>query len=148
MKHPFIILLFIGLLALTRQVHPADRAVSLITSDDCPMETISALDIRKAYLGIRVSFDERPIEAFRLTSDEALNRVFFQSVVAMSEKTYERRRLLLFVKYGQPRPREFDAVDKLVAAVQSAPCSIAYVWEHKVAQDKGVKAIKVLWQEN
>ena len=112
------------------------------------METISALDVRKAYLGIRVNHEGHAIDGFRLKNDDKLNQIFFQSVVAMSERTYERRRLLLLLKYGQPRPREFDSVNSLVAAMNEAPCSIGYLWRRDVETGDGVKEIRVLWQEN
>ena len=141
-------IVFVCLLALQQQVNAADDAVLLVTSSDCPMETISALDVRKAYLGIRVSHEGHAIDAFRLKNDHKLNQIFFQSVVAMSERTYERRRLLLLLKYGQPRPRDFESVDSLVAGLKEASCSIAYLWQHDVDTRDGVKGIRILWQEN
>jgi len=75
------------------RANAADRAVVLVTSRDCAMDTIIALDIRKAYLGIVVSYEGHVIRPFRLSNDEQLNQIFFQYVVAMSEKTYERRLL-------------------------------------------------------
>ena len=148
MSSRFSTTVFVCLLALLQQANAADQTVVLITSSDCPMETISALDFRKAYLGIRVNHEGHAIDGFRLKNDDKLNQIFFQSVVAMSERTYERRRLLLLLKYGQPRPREFDSVNSLVAAVKEAPCNIAYLWQRDVDTRDGVKGIRVLWQEN
>jgi hypothetical protein len=141
-------ILFVCLLALQQQANAADDTVLLVTSGDCPMETISALDVRKAYLGIRVNHGGHAVGAFRLKNDDKLNQIFFQSVVAMSERTYERRRLLLLLKYGQPRPREFESVSKVVTALKEAACSIAYLWQRDVDTRDGVKGIRVLWQEN
>ena len=137
-----------GALAVVSTADAADRDVVLVTSMDCAMDTISALDIRKAYLGIGVSYEGHSIRAFRLKGDEQLNQIFFQSVVAMSEKTYERRLLRLLLKYGQPRPREFDNAGDVAAAITENPCSIAYMWQSDAEALAGVKAIKSLWQEN
>jgi hypothetical protein len=144
----FPTILIVCLLALLQQAHAANNTVLLGTSDDCPMETISALDVRKAYLGIRVHHEGHAVDGLRLKNDDKLNQIFFQSVVAMSERTYERRRLLLLLKYGQPRPREFESVSGLVTALKEAPCSIAYLWQRDVDTGDGVKGIRVLWQEN
>ena len=95
-----------------------------------------------------MNHDGQTIDAFRLKNDDKLNQIFFQSVVAMSERTYERRRLLLLLKYGQPRPRGFESVNSLVTALKEAPCSIAYLWRRDVDTRDDVKGIKVLWQEN
>ena len=141
-------IVFVCSLVLLQQAKAADDAVLLVTNGDCPMETISALDVRKAYLGIRVHHEGHAIDAFRLKNDNKLNQIFFQSVVAMSERTYERRRLLLLLKYGQPRPREFGSVSSLVTALKEVTCSIAYLWQRDVDTRDGVKGIRVLWQEN
>jgi hypothetical protein len=144
----FPTILIVCLLALLQRANAADDAVLLVTSGDCPMETITALDVRKAYLGIRVNHEGHAVDGFRLKNDDKLNQIFFQSVVAMSERTYERRRLLLLLKYGQPRPLEFGSVNNLVVAVREAPCNIAYLWQRDVDTRDGVKGIRVLWQEN
>lgn len=136
------------MLALLHQAHAADRVVVLATSTKCEMETISALDIRKAYLGIGVSYGENSIRAFRLNNDAQLNQVFFQSVVVMSEKTYERRILLLLLKFGRPRPQAFESAADAAAAISQLPCGIVYMWQSDVEEQAGMKAIKILWQEN
>ena len=96
-------LIFAGtVLANLQAAEAADRAVVLITGKSCAMNSISTLDIRKAYLGIGVSYNHINIRAFRLKNDTQLNQIFFQSVVAMSETTYERRLLQSLLKYGRP----------------------------------------------
>jgi hypothetical protein len=144
----FALVTLVSVLALLQQAHAADRVVVLVTSSDCAMEAISTLDIRKAYLGFGVSYEEKSVRAFRLGNDTKLNQIFLQSVVAMSEKTYERRLLLQLVKYGQPRPREFGSVSELAAALKEGPCNIAYMWQSDLKERTGIKGIKVIWQEN
>ena len=140
--------LVVGLLQLLQSADAADRVVVLVTSSDCEMETITALDIRMVYLGLGVSYEGQNVRAFRLNNDENLNQVFFQSVVAMSEKTYERRLLQLLLKYGRPRPRAVESPAELAAAMMEVPCNIAYMWQADAEEYAGIKAIKVLWQEN
>jgi len=142
------IALFVILSTLATHGLAADRAVVLVTGSACAMDEISALDVRKAYLGIGVSYKGQSLRAFRLNNDQQLNRIFYQSVVAMSEKTYKRRLLSLLLKYGRPRPREFDEPDELVAALTDIQCSIAYLWKSDAETAAGIKAIRVLWQEN
>jgi len=137
-----------SVLAILPSAYAADRTVVLVTSRDCAMDSIVALDIRKAYLGIVVSYDGHVIRPFRLSNDEQLNQIFFQYIVAMSKKTYERRLLRLLLQHGQPRPREFDFAADVAAAVIENPCSIAYMWKSDAEAWAGIKAIKSLWQEN
>lgn len=136
------------LLAILPAANATDRAVVLVTDKTCGMKTISGLDIRKAYLGIGLSYEGRNIRAFRPSSDEQLNQVFYQSVVVMSKKSYERRLLRMLLKYGRPRPREFDTVDGIAAAVIENECSIAYMWLNDAEARSELKIIKTLWQEN
>ena len=135
-------------LAILQQADAADRVVVLVTGEECAMDTISALDVRKAYLSIGVSYEGQSIRALRLNNDERLNQIFYQSVVSMSERTYERRLLLLLLKYGRPRPQHFESAEDLAAAVAEIPCSIAYMWQSDAEARAGIKAIKILWQEN
>ena len=148
MSPKFTSLLVVSLLAILQPAHAADRVVVLATSTACEMETISALDIRKAYLGIGVSYNGKSIRAFRLNNDDQLNQVFFQSVVVMSEKTYERRLLLLLLKFGRPRPQEFESAADVAAAITQVPCGIVYMWQNDAEAQAELKAIKILWQEN
>jgi hypothetical protein len=112
------------------------------------METISMLDIRKAYFGIAVSYQGHVVRAFRLNSDVDLSRVFFQTVVAMSEKSYERRLLSMLLKYGTPRPPEFEDVAALAAALRRSDCGIAYLWLDDVTSEKNLRSIRLLWQSD
>ena len=74
------------------------------------------------------------------------SRIFYQTVVAMSQKSYERRLLSMLLKYGTPRPQEFDDVDKMVAAISHSDCGIAYMWSDDAASHDAVKSIRLLWQ--
>ena len=148
MRLRFAIILVATLLAMQPQAGAADRAVVLVTNNICSMDSISTLDIRKAYLGIGVSHEGKVVRAFRLTGDEQLNRIFFQTVVAMSERTYERRLLSALLKYGRPRPLEYKSVSEVVEALNSAPCGVVYMWETDADAQAGMKVIKILWRES
>ena len=101
---------------------------------------------RKAYFGIAVSFQENSVRAFRLNNDEALDQVFYQTVVAISERSYERRLLSMLLKYGTPRPQVFEDVQSLSAALLESKCGIAYMWGKDAESLPGIKHIRLLWQ--
>jgi hypothetical protein len=140
-----LVAIAIFLLATSAQ---AERSVVLVTNKSCPMQAISMLDVRKAYYGVAVSYKEVSIRAFRLNNDDALNQVFYQSVVSISEKSYERRLLSMLLKYGTPRPQEHDDVEALVAAISRTDCGIAYMWQSDAAAHDVLKTLRVLWKEN
>jgi len=123
----------------------ADRTVVLVTGESCPVEKLDALDVRKVYLGIAVSLDGNHIRPLRLTGDEQLNRIFFQSIVAMSRKSYEKRALSLALRSGTPRPAEIDDLDVALDIVRRVECSIVYAWSDELAGRDGIKILQPLW---
>ncbi len=125
----------------------SSETVVLVTGEACPLTTISTLDVRKAYLGVMVTIDGRRLRPILMRGDEKLEQVFYQSVVAMSKKSYERRRLSLALKYGTPRPAEFDDVAAASEALRSEECAITYLWGRDAESLQGVKTIKLLWQD-
>jgi hypothetical protein len=125
----------------------AETAVVLVTGSESPIEDISSLDIRKAYLGTPVHIGGYSVRAFRQGGDEQLNNIFLQSVMAMSQKSYERRLLSLVIKFATPRPTVVNSNDELVDLLVRYPSSIAYMWKRDAKADPRVKIVRTLWQE-
>ncbi len=123
------------------------ESVVLVTAETCPVESISTLDLRKAYLGVAVSVDGQRIRPILMRGDDRLEQVFYQSVVAMSKKSYERRRLSLALKYGTPRLAEFDEVSIVSEALRGDECAMTYLWRRDAETIPGIKIIKLLWQD-
>ncbi len=123
------------------------ETVELVTGATCPLDSLSTLDMRKAYLGVVVRVDGRRLRPILMRGDEKLEQIFYQSVVAMSKKSYERRRLSLALKYGTPRLEEYDDVAAVGEALHSDDCAITYLWGRDAEALQGVKTIKLLWQE-
>ena len=136
----------IALLLLLPGTAAAARAVVLVTNESCPVSQLSNLDIRKAYLGVSVSVDGYGIRPLRLVADPELNQIFFQAIVAMSEKSYERRALSLAVKFGTPRPEEFTVLDEALDALRRTTCGVLFLWGREASTADGNKMIKVLWR--
>ena len=122
-----------------------ERSVILLTNGRCPVSTLSNLDIRKAYLGVSVSVKDERIRPLRLVSDTELNQVFFQTIVAMSEKSYNRRALSLTVKFGTPRPKEFTSLDEALDDLQRSICGVIFLWARD-ADLPETRELRVLWQ--
>lgn len=144
----YSIILLVVFLAATLQVAWADHVMVLVTSRDSPVTKLSALDIRKAYLGIRVEVAETTIRPIRLSEDSHLNDVFMQSVIAMSERSYERRLISLTLKFGQPRPEEVETPEDLIRELENSEAGIGYMWQEDAIGDPRVRIVRVLWQEH
>ena len=135
-------------LLLSAGVAADNHSVVLVTNDRCPVSDLSRLEIRKSYLGVNVRVDDQPIRPLRLVGDPELDQVFFQTVVAMSEKSYERRALSLALKFGTPRPAEHESVEQALAALQRTPCGVLFLWEDDVEASSNTKKLRVLWRGN
>lgn len=131
---------------LTGAAASADSVV-LVTGDQCPVDDMSTLEVRKAYLGVTVKVDGRRLRPILMHGDDKLEDIFYQSVVAMSKKSYERRRLSLALKYGTPRLDEFDDLSEVSQALRSEECAITYMWGHDAEALPGIKTIRLLWQD-
>ena len=142
-----VILFTFGLLLLPHVVVAEERSVVLVTNRHCPVTELTGLEIRKAYLGVTISIGGEIIRPMRLTADEELNKIFFQAIVAMSEKSYERRALSLALKFGTPRPAEYSSLVVALEAVERLPCAILFVWARDAGNDEEIKTIKTLWQQ-
>ncbi len=147
MSRLFAASLTLSLMLCWMAVRGAEQVV-LVAGEKSPIENLSPLELRKAYFGIVVRYDNQIIRPFRNSSDSQLNRIFLQSVVAMSERSYERRLFSLTLKSGRPRPKEFTDQDDLVRALRDYPYCISYMWRSDAERLIGIKVIKLLWQEN
>jgi hypothetical protein len=123
------------------------ETVVLVTGEACPLTEISMLDLRKAYLGVAVHVEGQQLRPMLMRGDEKLEQIFYQSVVAMSKKSYERRRLSLTLKYGTPRLAEIDDIATVSDALRSRECAVTYLWGRDAESVEGAKTIKLLWQD-
>jgi hypothetical protein len=139
--------LFVGAAWFLAGAAASADSVVLITGEGCPVDDISALDVRKAYLGVTVRADGSRLTPILMRGDDKLEGIFYQSVVAMSKKSYERRRLSLALKYGTPRLDEVDELSAVSEALRREECAITYMWEHDAETLPGVKTIRLLWQD-
>ena len=125
----------------------ADDAVVLVAHVDSPIDEISLLDVRKAYLGISVTISGHTVRPLRQSDDERLNLILLQTVLAMSQRTYDRRLLSMMLKYGTPRPPELDDQDAVFKQLAEHPHSISYMWKSDAESNAQLKMLRVLWQE-
>jgi len=125
----------------------ADDTMVLVTSSESPITDISSLDIRKAYLGISVRIAGSTVRPILQLDDDRLNLIFLQSVIAMSQKSYDRRLLSMMLKFGTPRPGKADSREALIETLQGNPYAIGYMWKSDAESDARVRTVKVLWQK-
>lgn len=124
----------------------ADHQVVLVAAASSPLRNIDSLALRKIYLGYSVKHDGINVKGLRNTGDEALNRIFYQNVVSMSEKLYFHRTQSHTLRQGVPRPDEYHSLDELINALTGNPYSISYMWKESAEESPNIKILRVLWE--
>ena len=132
---------------LCMKVSWAEHQIVLVAASTSPLQEINSIELRKIYLGFTVIRDGHVIKGLRNNIDEEINRIFLQTVVAMSEKSYMRQQLSLSLRKGIPRLLEYDEVEDLVKALSSNPYSISYMREDTAQREPDVKVLRVLWEK-
>ena len=145
MSSRFVAIFSAALLFLVSGTAAAERSVVLVTNKGCPVSNLTNLELRKAYLGVSVSVDEHIIRPLRLTTDPELNQIFFQTIVAMTERSYRRRALSMTLKFGTPRPQEYSSLEKALDDLQKSVCSVIFLWAVDVTANEQ-RVLRVLWQ--
>jgi len=142
----FILLFAAAALLLPIDDARAERTVVLVTGKTCPVSELSSLDVRKAYLGVAVRVDGHRLTPIQFVGDELLDQVFYQSIVSMSHKSYERRALSLAIKYGTPRPLKAESSADVAEAIEEYKCGIVYLWKEDADRLTMVRTVRTLWQ--
>jgi hypothetical protein len=136
--------------APTRAADPArtaEQTMVLIVSRDSPVAHLDVIDVRKLFLGLTVMSNGRQLRALDNRSDDKLRQAFLQNVIAMPERSYERRLLSITLQQGAHRPEAFEATPALLGAVAADPSAVSVAWATDVAQDHRIRVLRVLWRD-
>lgn len=139
-----ILLLSIGLFG---PALPATQTVVLVVRADSPVKDLNSVTLRKLFLGVPVLIDGKSLHPIRNRSDERLDDIFLQQVVAMSQQAYERQILVGVNRQGWLRPAEVYDLDRVTEALYADPQAISYMWLRDVAQNPRLKVLRVLWSD-
>jgi hypothetical protein len=124
----------------------SERALVLVTSAASDLDQLSPPEVRRLYLGAPVSRNGQSLEPLRNLSDEALQEVFLQRVVYLSERAYERQIISRVFRLGGKRPVAFDDSAQLVDALRASPGTVSYMWADEVPADAGLTVLVELWR--
>jgi hypothetical protein len=134
------------LLCLGPHAFAADRLV-LIVSASSPVAALNSLEIQKLFLGLTVKAAGEVLHPLRNESEELTRQIFFQTIISMSETTYERRVLALTLQQGRTAPPRFHNTKMLLDAVADDPAAVSYAWAADVAKNPRIKTLRVIWHE-
>ncbi|MBS0579489.1 MAG: hypothetical protein JSR36_09515 [Proteobacteria bacterium] len=144
MRRAFLYLL---LLSVSGLLHGGQKSVVLIARADSKVSDLDSLTVRKLFMGWPVLVNGGPLHAIRNRSDEQLDEVFLQQVVAMSQSAYERQILTGLNRQGSIRPEDVTSQERVLQELLTDPNAVSFAWLRDVAHNPKIRVIRVLWSE-
>lgn len=125
------------------------KQLVLVSNVNSDFQSVSLSDIRKAYLGVPVSYHGKLLVPLINLSDESLYEVFLQKVMYMSAQAYQREVTRRFIHAQGLRPKIYRNKHKLLAELSSNPQTFTYImWQDEVKSHTNLKIVAVLWDGN
>ncbi len=138
-----LLLLFAGL----GRLYAAERQVVLVVSAESSLQDLEPLEIQKLFLDLAVLRDGHPMHAIRNVSDEQIDKIFLQYIVAMSQSAYDRRILTQVLQQGRPRPPEMKTKAQVIEALAADRYAVSYMWLKDIPVSPRLRILRVLWTE-
>ena len=145
MRRALITLLL--LCSLLGPVLAGQQTVVLVVRADSSVTDLDSLAVRKLFLGLPVMINGNPLHAVRNRSDEQLDEIFLQQIVAMSQSAYDRQVLIGLNRQGWIRPAEVTAQTRALQNVYADPNAVTFMWLRDVTPDPKLRVIRVLWSD-
>lgn len=135
------------LLALLAPSWGGQGSVVLVVRADSVVTDLDSTAVRKLFLGFPVLVGGTPLHAVRNRSDEQLDEIFLQQIVAMTESAYDRQVLIGLNRQGSIRPTEATTPERVLQDLYADPSTVSYMWLRDVAHNPRVRVIRVLWSD-
>jgi hypothetical protein len=141
------LILLLLLLAACGRLHSAGRQIVLVVSADSSVQQLEPIEVQKLFLGLPVVRDSHTLRPVLNISDDQLQNVFLQYVVAMSQSAYDRRILTQVLQQGRPRPVELRTSEQVIQALAMDRFAVSYMWLRDVPTTPRMRILRVLWTE-
>ena len=141
---PLVVALLLGLLFEARA---GSESVVLVVRADSPVMDLDSVSVRKLFLGLPVLVNGTPLHPVRNRSDQLLDEVFLQQIVAMSQSSYDRQILIAVNRQGSLRPAELTNLARVLDALFADPNAVSFVWQRDVAHNTRIRVVRVLWSD-
>jgi hypothetical protein len=141
------LLTLVLLLGLLGPAVAEQRSVVLVVRADSVVTDLDSLAVRKVFLGLPVFVKGNPLHAVRNRSDEQLDEIFLQQIVAMSQSAYDRQVLVGLNRQGSIRPPEAASAAQVLQSLYADPNAVSFMWSRDIAHDPKLRVIGVLWSE-
>lgn len=123
------------------------QTVVLVVRADSTVSDLDSIAVRKLFLGFPVLISGNPLHPVRNRSDEQLDEIFLQQIVAMSQSAYDRQVLVGLNRQGSIRPVEVTSTTRALQDLYDDPSAVSFMWLRDVAHNPRVRVIRVLWSD-
>ena len=121
--------------------------VLLVVQASSPVTGLSALEVRRLFLGLPVLVAGMPLHPLRNRSDPRLDAIFLQHIVALSAEAYDRQLLTGLNRQGRVPPLDVRSAGKIRELLASDRFAVSFLWRSDVEADRQLRTVRVLWQE-
>lgn len=139
-KNIIAILLAACMLLATSMVHAKEQRIAIVASAGSGIKAISAKEVRRAYLGASIVLDGVEIKPLLNQTDKLAGEMFLQRGLFMSAEAYERQ-LLARAFRGGSRPKAYENLTDLLAALQNDNATITFMLYETAINTPGIRII-------
>ena len=142
--HRVISILIITLLILL-PLNSVARELVLIGNTFSIDRSFSKSELRKLFLGYRVTRDDNAISAIRNVNSDDLYQAFLQKVMFMSKTSYERRSMALNFSKGNTKVEQEKDQIKIIQYLRDDAYKVSVMWRDDFQVEGDLGVIQVLW---
>jgi hypothetical protein len=135
------------LCSLLGPILAGQQTVVLVVRADSSVADLDSIAVRKLFMGLPVLINGKPLHAVRNRTDQQLDEIFLQQIVAMSQSAYDRQVLIGLNRQGSIRPAEVTSQTRALEILYDDPSAVTFMWLRDVAHDPRVRVIRVLWSD-
>ena len=140
LKNIITIWLAVWVLQAPTLAEAEQQRLAIVASADSNIKTLSAKEVRRAYLGASIVVDGLEIKPLRNQTNELAEEVFLQKVLFMSEEAYERQ-LLARTFRGAGRPKSYNNFFELLMALHNNDATITFMLYGTAVTTPGIRII-------
>lgn len=136
----FIFAILFAVLIAIPIVHAEEQRIAIIVNTKSSITTISAKEVRRAYLGASIVLNGIEMKPLLNQTDKLAVEVFLQKVMFMSAEAYERQ-LISRTFQGGIRPKVYESLPALLTALHNDNAAITYMLYEDAINTPGIRII-------
>lgn len=139
-KYITAILFAACVLLATPLVRAEEQLVAIVVNAESGITTISAKQVRRAYLGASIVLNGIEIKPLLNETNQMASEVFMQRIMFMSAEAYERQ-LISRSFQGGVRPKVYEDLPELLSALHKDNAAITFMLYQMAIKTPGIRVI-------